>query len=107
MGLPKIGRGCKFPPFKSGPSMAAELKVGNAWGGARGRKATAAARRRHQGVPLLVLRCCPEDGPRGAFRAGPRVLPDDAQGRRLGPRREVPRGRMGTDREEGLYCAEL
>eukprot|EP00959_Pyramimonas_sp_CCMP1952_P224221 4688451-Pyramimonas_sp.AAC.1 len=28
---PKIGRGCKFFPIKSGPAMVGELKVGAAW----------------------------------------------------------------------------
>eukprot|EP00959_Pyramimonas_sp_CCMP1952_P154228 3226691-Pyramimonas_sp.AAC.2 len=30
-GWPKIGRGCRLLPFKSGPSMVGELKVGNKW----------------------------------------------------------------------------
>eukprot|EP00959_Pyramimonas_sp_CCMP1952_P326721 6839189-Pyramimonas_sp.AAC.1 len=30
-GWPNIGRGSKFLPCKSGPSMVAELKVGNVW----------------------------------------------------------------------------
>eukprot|EP00959_Pyramimonas_sp_CCMP1952_P066468 1387754-Pyramimonas_sp.AAC.1 len=70
-------------------------------------KAAAATRRRHRGAPLPVLRRCREDEPRGVIRCAPVVFPDDAQERRLRPRREVPSGPMGETGEEGLHSAEL
>eukprot|EP00959_Pyramimonas_sp_CCMP1952_P025918 544149-Pyramimonas_sp.AAC.1 len=105
--LPDIVCKAMFHPYRRGPSMVVELKVGEKWGALVADRLPQmlddAIQENDVKLYVTAQKMSPEE--RLELIPNPNVLPDDARCRGLRASRKVPIGCVGKSREGGLHYA--